>query len=339
MRRKWTEEECNFIKENFCTMSYSEISIKLNRTIAAIACKIDHLKLERPLIFTEYEDKYIIKNHGVITNKEIATNLQITISSLERRIAHLNLSRDNKYSKEEDAFIRANYTSMSYADIAKCIGRTSRAIDSRCNVLGLTKRPRKCYTKEDIQRIIDAKSISERLSLAKEFDVSYKSICLTRRRRTGENCKLCNKFGSMFNRCFNQNNKDYKSYGGRGIAICKEWLNDDRKFVEWAINNGYEEHLTIERIDVNGNYCPQNCTWITMNEQANNKRNSVFITAFEETKTIAQWSEDPRCTVSRSSLKSRFKSEFLQSFTPEEILTLSRSELSQRKKQNVQLQP
>ena len=73
-------------------------------------------------------------------------------------------------------------------------------------------------------------------------------------------------------RCNNPKSKDYKNYGGRGIQMCEEWPNDFMVFRSWALENGYEEHLTIDRIDVNGNYEPSNCKWSTVAEQNRNKR-------------------------------------------------------------------
>jgi hypothetical protein len=96
-------------------------------------------------------------------------------------------------------------------------------------------------------------------------------------------------WNSMKERCLYEKFPGYKDYGGRGIVICDEWVNDYLTFKEWALNNGYAKTLSLDRIDVNGNYTPQNCRWITMSEQQHNKRTNVFLEYNGERHTLAQW--------------------------------------------------
>lgn len=84
--------------------------------------------------------------------------------------------------------------------------------------------------------------------------------------------KLGRVFDGMKQRCNNPNNKNYEKYGGRGIRICTEWLNDPKIFFDWAIKNGYKEGLSIDRINVNGNYEPDNCRWTDSETQCLNQR-------------------------------------------------------------------
>lgn len=83
---------------------------------------------------------------------------------------------------------------------------------------------------------------------------------------------------NMKQRCYKPNNKKYCNYGGKGVRICEQWLNDFGSFQEWSHQNGYKEGLTIERKDPNGNYEPANCKWIPFSEQHLNKSNAVKIT-------------------------------------------------------------
>lgn len=94
---------------------------------------------------------------------------------------------------------------------------------------------------------------------------------------------------SMKQRCENPNNSSYLRYGGRGICVCEEW-HDFKNFYTWSINNGYSDDLSIDRVDNNGNYCPENCRWADKYIQANNKRSNVLIEINGEVKTAAEWS-------------------------------------------------
>ena len=107
------------------------------------------------------------------------------------------------------------------------------------------------------------------------------------------NTRLFNIFQGIKKRCLNITDTHYNLYGERGIKICDEWLDKENGFMNfynWAIENGYKDNLTIDRINVNGNYEPSNCRWVTIKEQANNRRNNHYITYNNETHTISEWS-------------------------------------------------
>ena len=93
---------------------------------------------------------------------------------------------------------------------------------------------------------------------------------------------------NIIQRCENEDSTGYKNYGGRGVRVFSEW-HDFTVFREWAVKNGYNDKLSIDRIDVNGDYEPSNCRWVTIEIQANNKRKNVFITYNNETKTASKW--------------------------------------------------
>lgn len=98
-------------------------------------------------------------------------------------------------------------------------------------------------------------------------------------------------WAGMIHRCTNPKRDRYKNYGGRGIKVCEEWANNSEEFIEWSLSNGYQDGLTLDRIDVDGNYKPSNCKWSNLKEQANNKRNNVFININGDIRTVAQWSD------------------------------------------------
>lgn len=110
---------------------------------------------------------------------------------------------------------------------------------------------------------------------------------------------------SMYCRCYYPTTNGYERYGGRGIKMCDEWINNPQSFYNWAINNGYKEGLTIDRIDVNGNYEPSNCRWVTWKEQANNKTTNHYVEYNGYRYTLSQWSKILPIKISPTLLKYR----------------------------------
>lgn len=110
-----------------------------------------------------------------------------------------------------------------------------------------------------------------------------------------ENQRLYNIWSGMKQRCYNPKSKSYHNYGERGIAVSQEWKNSFSAFLSWANANGYSETLTLDRIDPNGNYCPENCRWIPLKEQPKNTRftyNNRMLTINGTTKSIDEWAKE-----------------------------------------------
>lgn len=102
--------------------------------------------------------------------------------------------------------------------------------------------------------------------------------------------RLYSIWANMKTRCFNKNVSAYSRYGGRGITVCNEWL-DFALFEKWALANGYDEKLTLDRVNNDGNYCPENCRWVSVHEQNLNKRSNSCIEYNGEKKTVTEWAK------------------------------------------------
>lgn len=113
----------------------------------------------------------------------------------------------------------------------------------------------------------------------------------------GRHSRLYNTWCNIKQRCYNSNMRDYRLYGGRGIVMCDEWKNDYATFKEWALDNGYDETAprgvcTIDRIDNNGNYSPDNCRIASQKTQCNNLRKNLLIEIDGRTQTLKQWADE-----------------------------------------------
>lgn len=109
----------------------------------------------------------------------------------------------------------------------------------------------------------------------------------------------------MKQRCYNRKSKAYDRYGGRGICMCKEWVNDFEPFFKWSLNNGYSKCLSIDRIDVDGNYEPSNCRWASDKQQSDNKRCNINITMNGKTQDLQQWCDE--YGINRSTVNTRVR--------------------------------
>lgn len=105
----------------------------------------------------------------------------------------------------------------------------------------------------------------------------------------GSHTRLYQIWINMRRRCTDHREKDYPRYGGRGITVCDEWCSSFEAFRDWALANGYQESLSLDRSDNNGPYSPENCKWATPQEQANNRRGNVTVTLDGQTHTLAEW--------------------------------------------------
>lgn len=132
------------------------------------------------------------------------------------------------------------------------------------------------------------------------------------------NTRLYNIWNHMRQRCLNPNHKRYADYGGRGITICEEWRNDFQAFYDWAMKNGYQDNLTIDREDNDGNYEPSNCRWSNDKEQSNNRRNNHYVSCKGMELTIAQWSE--KTGINQTTIQARLD----KGWTPERALEIDR---------------
>lgn len=143
----------------------------------------------------------------------------------------------------------------------------------------------------DCGNIVEVSSQHLRRGTTKSCGCYAKEVIRKRSLKHGASTeRLFSIWRHMIGRCTNEKEAGYKHYGGRGIKVCSEWLQYEN-FKKWALTNEYEETLTIDRINVNGNYEPDNCRWATMREQGWNKRDSVKIEYQGELKTLEELSE------------------------------------------------
>ena len=267
---------------------------------------------------------YILKNYKILSYKEISDNLNISISKVRTIMQKLDIRKENPkckyYTSTDIEFLKNNHDKYYIEELSKILNHSIASINYKLRSLDLIKSNkrqtaiRQRWSKEDEKFLIHHIQENENVStvdLAKTLNRTVKAVygfCHERkicRKPSTANKRIRGIFRNMISRCYLLSDSAYYRYGGRGIKICNSWLLDVNLFEQWSLQNGYSEDLSIDRIDNDGNYCPENCRWTNRKQQANNTRKNRMITAFGETKTVAEWNEDHRCSVKYGTLYSR----------------------------------
>lgn len=235
----------------------------------------------------QYEIEYLQENFKRYTCEDMAKYLKRTTKSVQHKYNQLGLNRMSKVGdKIHDLtilhmFQKHEHGQMKTYAICKCI----------------------CYnfTCTKLAAIVSGNTRSCGCLFIKPNHKGKQKERIFKHGNGNLDDRLYRIWCAMKSRCRNPKTIGYHNYGGRGIKVCEDWINHFPLFKEWSLSNGYADNLSIDRIDVNGNYCPENCKWATQAEQCanrrNNRRDTVFITAYGETKTAWNWLSDPRCSV------------------------------------------
>lgn len=222
-----------------------------------------------------------------------------------------------KWTNEKIEELKRMYSENKTAEeIANKLKITVGSVRNKAWRLGITNN--KEYTEEEKEYIINNYKSYNLQEIANKLNRPKANICrFAREHGLERNCKkkketrvgtrLYSIYHSMKERC--KHNKYYEN-----VEICEEWLNDYQAFYNWAMANGYNDNLTIDRIDVNGNYEPNNCRWANTETQSNNKRTTIYITLNGVTKNVSEWAKITG--LSKQLIRQRYNA----GKTPKEIL-------------------
>lgn len=247
------------------------------------------------------------------------------------------------WTEEELQFIRDNYQNKNCKEMAIILNRTLKSVRHKYNLLGLVRNNLEIGAEIDGWKIIDkyAKQVGKQtktiviiqsinntdkvrhvtMTALANHNITHADHKDLRGGRTTHNLSkhpLYLRFKAILSRCTNPNVIGYHNYGGRGIEVCKEWVDDFQKFYDWCIENKWSEEKQIDRINNDGNYSPDNCRIVTRQENANNRRVSINITAWGETKNASDWSLDERCKTSYAAMLYRIEA----GWTPEDAISI-----------------
>lgn len=194
------------------------------------------------------------------------------------RVGFLEVIKPHEYTEEEKAAYKATHNGKSI----------NRAYDCACHRCGRGVAPRTDYTVLEVSHITAHMKLRPDTASCgcRNKEMLAKGAYHTTHGMEGT--RIYTIWRNMKTRCYNQNVDEYKYYGGRGIIICNEWLNSFESFYKWAMENGYNDTLTIDRINVNGNYEPSNCRWADRKTQMNNTTRNRTVNLGLKKYTMAQ---------------------------------------------------
>lgn len=257
--------------------------------------------------WSETELNFIRSNYDALSCRKIAAQLPgRTISAVQHAVYNLGLKY--KPAKLGDGFGRLTIIGNTYTIQRK----TYRISMVRC----------KCNCGRIVVKALDLLIAGKSRSCGCLHSEKVRERAIKRNTTHGlSKHPLHRVWIGMLNRCnYPESHKDYHVYAGKGIKVCGEWVNDFKAFYDWAMANGWRKRLTIDRKNNNEGYCPLNCKISTHFEQAKNRSDNIHVTAFGETKIIADWSRDPRCAVSYNVLRIRLR---VQGWPAEKAITTS----------------
>ena len=162
----------------------------------------------------------------------------------------------------------------------------------------------KCECGNYVERTIDVLKKGKSSCGCKQIK-NLQNMSLKNKTHNMSKTRLYRIYKGMINRCYYKSCERYKAYGGRGINICDEWKNDNKSFFKWALENGYSESLTIDRINNDLGYCPNNCRWVTNEQQYKNKRQNIMITYSGITLCASDWSK--KTGINAQTIRWRYK--------------------------------
>ena len=235
-------------------------------------------------IYSKEEDDYIKSNYLTKTYTQIAEDLGRTLASIDKRVRTLGLKKD-KTTRESNGIFSYRFKDKPKEDLTgKRFGRLT--------VLRY-KRGKKGFLWEckcDCGKQITTRSARLKNGQTKSCGCYARYISSQGNKTHGlSKTRIYRIWTGIKKRCLNPNSKEYVYYGGRGISICSDWADSFEAFYGWAKENGYNDNLTIERVDVNGDYCPENCCFIPFKDQCNNTTRSHIIVIDGVSMNLTQW--------------------------------------------------